>query len=115
MRRGDVYLVDFEPSQGAEADKERLAVIVSNEGTNQGVEQNQWGVVNVVPLSSNVTHIHKFQVMVPAVEAGLDFDSRAQAEQVRAVSFGRLLEHIGHVPPPLMRQIDAALRTQLVL
>ena len=34
MRRGDVRFVDFEPVRGAEANKTRPAVIVSNDGAN---------------------------------------------------------------------------------
>jgi len=115
MRRGDVYLVDFEPSQGAEAHNQRPAVIVSNEGTNRRVFELSWGVVNVVPFTTNVTRALPFHVFIPADEAGIDEDSQAQAEQLRAVSVGRLLERIGHVPPSLMRRIDDALRLQLVL
>lgn len=115
MRRGDIYLVDFEPSQGPEVNKVRPAVIVSNEGTNRTVSRRRWGVVDVVPLTSNVSKTRPFQVLVPADETGLRRDSRAQAEQVRAVSSGRLLERIGRVPVPLMRQIDEALRIQLAL
>ncbi|MCL2418028.1 MAG: type II toxin-antitoxin system PemK/MazF family toxin [Conexibacteraceae bacterium] len=115
MRRGDVYLVDFEPSQGAEVNKRRPAVIVSNEGANRSVRQRRWGVIDVVPLTSRVSEVQPYQVLIPAEECGLRRDSRAQAEQVRAVSFGRLLEYLGHVPTPLMRQIDDALRIQLAL
>lgn len=115
MRRGDVYLVDFDPSQGAEVIKRRPAVIVSNAGANRNVNRRQWGVVNVVPLTTNLSYVHPYQVLVPAEQSGLDEDSKAQAEQVRAVSFGRLLERIGRVPPLLMVQIDQALRRQLAL
>jgi mRNA interferase MazF len=115
MRRGDIYVVDFEPSQGAEAGKERPAVIVSNDWTQRKVEELNWGVINVVPVTSNVARTHRFQVHLPAEATGLDRDSRAQAEQIRAVTIGRLLTRVGRVPPPLMRQLDEALRIQLAL
>ena len=115
MLRGDIYLVDLEPTRGAEADKQRPAVIVSNAGTNRIVSERNWGVLNVVPLTSNVDRVHRFQVFLPAEETGLDEDSRAQAEQVRAVAIGRFDDKLGHVPPLLMRQIDQALRVQLAL
>jgi len=54
-------------------------------------------------------------VHLPAEATGLDRDSRAQAEQIRAVTIGRLLTRVGRVPPPLMRQLDEALRIQLAL
>lgn len=115
MRRGDIYIVDFEPSQGAEVDKRRPAIIVSNEGMNRRTAELEWGVVDVVPLSTRIDIVNDFQVLIPADEAGIDFDSKAQAEQVRAVSFGRLGPRIGRLTPPLIRAVDAALTRQLAL
>jgi mRNA interferase MazF len=115
MRRGDVYLVDFEPARGAEANKERPAIVVSNEGTNRTVTRRDWGVLNVVPLTTNTTVIRPFQVLIPADAVGLSQDSKAQTEQVRAVSVGRLGPKVGHIPPLLMNAVDAALRVQLAL
>ncbi len=115
MRRGDICIVDFDPSRGAEANKTRPAIVVSNEGTNRYVRAHAWGVINVVPLTSNISEIQPFQVLIPAAETGLHEDSRAQAEQVRAVSIGRVGRKVGSVPPLLMNAVDEALRIQLAL
>jgi mRNA interferase MazF len=115
MKRGDIYLVDFEPSRGAEVDKERPAIVVSNAGTNRSVTRREWGVVNVVPLTTSIGAVRKFQVRIPGEESGLDGDSKAQAEQVRAVSISRVGRHIGQIPPLLMNAVDEALRIQLAL
>jgi mRNA interferase MazF len=115
ISRGDIHIVDFEPSQGAEANKKRPAVIVSNAGTNRNAVSRRWGVINVVPLTSNIAEVLPFQVLIPAEMTGLRLDSSAQAEQVRAVSIGRLGPKIGRVPPLLMNAIDNALRIQLAL
>jgi mRNA interferase MazF len=42
-------------------------------------------------------------------------DSKAQAEQVRPVSFERVDAVLGRVPPHLMAEIDTALRLHLGL
>ena len=34
MRRGEIRLVDFEPSSGQEANKRRPAILVSNDAAN---------------------------------------------------------------------------------
>ncbi|MFJ9644762.1 type II toxin-antitoxin system PemK/MazF family toxin [Streptomyces sp. NPDC004244] len=115
MRRGDIYLVDLDPSQGSEANKVRPAVIVSNDGANQSVELHGRGVVTVVPVTSNTTRVLTFQVLLPAEECGLVRDSKAQCEQVRAVAPERLGRRIGRVPRPRMAQVDAALRRHLAL
>jgi mRNA interferase MazF len=54
MRRGDIYLVDLDPTRGSASNKIRPAVIVSNDAANRTAERNQRGVVTVVPVSSNV-------------------------------------------------------------
>lgn len=73
------------------------------------------GVVTVVPVTSNVTRIYPFQVLLPAAGTGLDKDSKAQAEQVRSVSVERIGHKIGDVAPDLMLAIDDALRLHLAL
>lgn len=50
MRRGDIYLIGFEPVQGSEADKARPAVLVPNDAANRSVERNGRGVLTVVPV-----------------------------------------------------------------
>lgn len=115
MRRGDIYLVDFEPVRGSEANKLRPAVVVSNDAANRAAQKTGRGVVTVVPVTSNVGRVFPFQVIIPADGSGLKADSKAQAEQVRSVSIERLAHRIGSVPEPVLRQLDTALRTHLVL
>lgn len=115
ISRGDIYLVDFEPSQGAEAGGERPAIVVSNSGANRSVSRRGWGVLDFVPLTTNTARIPPFQVLIPATESGLDRDSKAQPEQVRALSIGRVGPRVGQVPPDLMNAVDQALRRQLAL
>lgn len=115
MRRGDIYWVDLEPVEGSEANKTRPAVIVSNDAANQTAERTGRGVVTVVPVTSNTHRVYPFQVLLPAGDSGLASDSKAQAEQVRAVATGRLGERAGSVPGPVLRQLDDALRIHLAL
>lgn len=115
MRRGEVRLVDLDPARGSEADKVRPAVIVSNDGANAATRRSGRGVLTVVPLTSNTARVHPFQVRLPADLCGLDVDSKAQAEQVRSVSAGRIGRRLGVVPVELMAALDDALRLHLAL
>lgn len=115
MRRGDIYLVDYEPVRGSEVNKARPSVIVSNDGANQSVERHGRGVITVVPLTSNTARVLSFQVALSAAECHLPKDSKAQCEQVRAVAQERLLRRLGAVPRQRMTEIDAALRRHLAL
>src|SRR3954454_24947092 len=89
MRRGDITLVDLEPTRGAEANKLRPAVLVSNDGANTTAARLGRGVLTVVPVTTNVERLYPFQVLLPASDTGLSADSKAQAEQVRSLDVGR--------------------------
>lgn len=115
MRRGEVYLVDLEPVRGSEANKARPAVIVSNDAANRAVERSGRGVVTVVPITSNIDRIFPFQVFLAAGECGLTVDSKAQAEQVRAVAPTRLSRRLGALPAVTLGRLDGALRIHLSL
>lgn len=115
MQRAEIRLVDLEPVRGAEANKRRPAVIVSNDGANAAASRLGHGVITVVPVTSNIARLHPFQVLLRAADTGLDRDSKAQAEQVRAVSIQRLGPRLGVVPPAAMDDLDEALRLHLAL
>lgn len=115
MRRGEICLVDLAPARGSEADKQRPAVIISNDGANATATRLGRGVVTVVPVTSNVERVYPFQVLLEADVAGLAHDSKAQAEQVRSVAVERIGRSVGFVPAPVMTQLDQALRLHLDL
>lgn len=116
MRRGDIYLVNFDPSIGSEVKKARPAVLVSNDTANATVSRLGRGVLTVVPVTSNTERIYSFQVFIKAsATTGLNVDSKAQAEQVRAVDARRLFQRIGSVSSADLARLDAALRTHLHL
>jgi mRNA interferase MazF len=115
MRRGEIRLVEFEPTRGAEANKTRPALIVSNDGANAIADRLGRGVVTVLPLTSNTGRIYTFQVFLPADDSGLPRDSKVQAEQVRSVAVERVGRRLGAVPPGVMAEVDAALRLHLGL
>jgi mRNA interferase MazF len=115
MLRGEIRLIDLGQSLPGESSHQRPAVIVGNDGANSTAARLGRGVVTVVPMTSNVTRIYPFQVLVPAHESGLEHDSKVQAEQVRSVSVQRVKRALGAVPAPLMFRVDEALRLHLSL
>jgi mRNA interferase MazF len=115
MRRGDICSVDLDPARGAEANKRRPAVVVSNDAANATAARLGRGVVTVVPVTSNVSRVYPFQVLLPAEATGLERDSKAQAEQVRSIDVERVGVRLGVVPHAIMADIDEALRLHLVL
>ena len=115
MRRGEIRLVDLDPARGAEADKRRPGIIVSNDGANSTAERLRRGVITVVPVTSNTTRVYPFQVLLPASDTGLQRDSKAQAEQLRSVAVERIGARVGVVTGELLAALDEALRLHLAL
>jgi mRNA interferase MazF len=115
MRRGEIVSINFDPARGSEANKIRPAVIVSNDAANATATRLGRGVITVVPVTSNITRIYPFQVLLPAHETGLPRDSKAQAEQIRSVSVERVGALLGQLPAALISELDRALRVQLEL
>lgn len=115
MLRGEIRMVDLGQSLPGESAQRRPAVIVSNDGANSTAARIGRGVVTVVPMTSNVSRIYPFQVLIPAHESGLDHDSKAHAEQIRSVSVERVGRALGSVPASLMLRVDEALRVHLSL
>jgi mRNA interferase MazF len=115
MLRGEIWQVDLDPVRGSESNKQRPAVIVSNDRANATAARLGRGVVTIVPVTSNTDKVYPFQVLVSASNSGLAVDSKAQAEQVRSVATQRLLRRIGRVSPGELTGLDDALRLHLSL
>lgn len=101
IRRGEIFLVDFDPAKPNEVARKRPAIVVSNNVANQ-----HGTTVMVVPLSSDSSRVYPFQLLLPSEETGLKYESKAQVEQMRAVSKVRLGAKLGVVPPELMKQVE---------
>ncbi|HMQ38853.1 MAG TPA: type II toxin-antitoxin system PemK/MazF family toxin [Micropruina sp.] len=115
MLRGEIRLTDLDPARAAEADKRRPAIIVSNDRANATAARLGRGVVTVVPITSNISRVFPFQVLLPADDVGIRVDSKARAEQVRSVSIERIGPVIGRLPTHLISKLDDALRLHLQL
>jgi mRNA interferase MazF len=116
MRRGDVFWVDLDPARGSEANKIRPAVIISNNGANTAAHQNGRGTITVVPVTSNITRVYPFQVLIEAVDhPGLRRDSKALVEQIRVVDVSRIGRRITALSPITIKKLEAAMRMHLAL
>jgi mRNA interferase MazF len=115
MRRGEIVSVTFDPVRGSETAKTRPAVVVSNDAANATATRLGRGVITVVPVTSNITRVYPFQVLLPAHQTGLPRDSKAQAEQVRSVAVERVSGRLGQLTAELITELDQALRVHLSL
>ena len=110
IRRGDILLIHFGPAREGEANFVRPAVVVTNNVANARAD-----AITVVPLTSNVTTVYGFQLLLPTERTGLDKDSKAQTELIGSVAISRAMRRIGHVPDDLMTQLNERIRLHLAL
>ena len=85
MRRGDIYFAQLDPTLGADIQKTRPVVIVSNDSANRASS-----LVTIVPLSSNTSRVFPFEVLLTSEATGLNKDSKAMAQQLRTLDKARL-------------------------
>jgi mRNA interferase MazF len=105
VKRGDVFLVNFDPTLGAETKKTRPALVVSND-----ISNTHSPIVSISPITSNVTRVYSFEVEIPAAVAGLKVRSKIMVHQTRAVDKIRLIKKLGHLPEPILEDIYRALK-----
>ncbi len=110
-RRGDIFLVNFDPTLGAEIQKTRPALVVQNDVA------NRYSPITIVAaITSHVTDtLYPTEVLIPAPEGGLARDSVVLLNQIRSIDQQRLLKRLGSAAHPTMRAVDMALRISLDL
>jgi mRNA interferase MazF len=85
-RRGEVWLVAFDPSLGSEIQKTRPAIVVSNDTANALLNR-----IQVVPMSSQIGRLYPAQAYVP-LNGGR---RKAMADQITTARKRRLLRSLG--------------------
>lgn len=106
VHRGEIWWVDFDPSQGSEIRKTRPAVIVTSDALNRARR-----TVVVVPLSTGPKPRPPLVVAIPS--AGTT--SVAVCDQLRAVDKRRLIRSEGWLSAVDLRTIEQGLRRVLEL
>ncbi|MCS6919373.1 MAG: type II toxin-antitoxin system PemK/MazF family toxin [Fimbriimonadales bacterium] len=110
MKRGEVWLINLDPTIGAEIKKTRPAIIVS---------VDEIGILPlrvIVPLTEWKERYAEAPWMVrviPDERNGLDKVSSADTFQVRSVSVARFVHRIGEVSSEVLREIEQSLAITL--
>lgn len=110
-RRGDIYLVSFDPTVGVEIKKTRPALILQNDIANRS------SPITIVAAitSQSEKHLYPTEVRVRPGEGGLTVDSVVLLNQIRSIDTRRLVKRLGRVRPETMGHVDRALMVSLGL
>jgi mRNA interferase MazF len=106
--RGDVWLVDFDPTVGAEIQKTRPALIIQNDIGNRVSP-----ITIVSAITSTLKHPYPFQVYLRKGEGGLTVDSVVTLNHIRSIDRRRLVRRLGSLSGKTMSAVDQAILVSL--
>ena len=108
-KRGEIYLVNFDPTVGAEIHKTRPALIVQNDIANRHSP-----ITIVAAVTSQFDEpLYPTEVLIRSPEGGLTVDSVVLLNQVRSVDKRRLMRRLGALTPITMERVTRALQISL--
>jgi mRNA interferase MazF len=110
MKRGEIWVVGFDPVVGHEQAGQRPALVVSADAFNGSGA----GLVTVLPITSKPRKLPS-RVRIAPPEGGLRFESWVVCEQVRTVSNQRLISRLGAAAPTTLSTVSDILRLLLEL
>ncbi len=105
ITRGEIWLVDLNPSKGHEQAGKRPCLIISVDLFNQGAA----GLVVVLPITSKEKSI-PFHVEIAPNNGGLKVKSFIKCEDVRSISVERLDKCWGTVSSDILIAVEDRLR-----
>jgi mRNA interferase MazF len=110
-KRGEVYLVNFDPTLGAEIKKTRPALIVQNDIANRHSP-----ITIVCAITSRYEEpLYPTEVLLSPPEGGMKVPSVVLANQIRSIDTQRLVKRLGSLQPETMERVDRALRLSMGL
>ena len=110
-KRGEIYLVNFEPTVGAEIRKTRPALVLQNDIANRHSP-----ITIVAAVTSQFEEpLYPTEVLVKAPEGGLSVDSVVLLNQIRSIDRRRLVRRLGAIPLSTMEKVERSLQISLGL
>src|SRR5712671_3595090 len=104
-RRGEVYLVNVDPTIGAEIQKIRPALILQNDIANR-----HSSITIVAAITSQFeAPLYPTEVLIRVREGGLTVDSVVLLNQIRSLDKQRLVRRLGAIQQATMDQVERAL------
>jgi len=109
-RRGEIFLVDFDPTRGNEIKKTRPALVIQND-----VGNRHSAITIVAAITSKLPPMpYPVEVIVqPTKTNGLVTPSAIHLGQIRSVDCQRLVKRLGVIDDATMRKVEDAILISL--
>jgi mRNA interferase MazF len=110
-KRGEIYLVNFDPTVGAEIRKTRPAMVLQNDVA------NEYSPITIVAAITSKfdERLYPTEVLITASGSGLAQDSVVLLNQIRSIDRQRLIRRLGSVSDSVMESVDRAIQVSLGL
>jgi mRNA interferase MazF len=107
IRRGDLWLVNLDPTIGHEIKKSRPCVIIQND------IGNEYSMITIVaPITSQHSdEVYPFEVLLE--ESDLKKPSKILLNQIRAIDKRRLIKRLGSLSEEKRMAVDEAIKISL--
>jgi mRNA interferase MazF len=111
-RRGEIYLVEFDPARGHEIRKTRPALVIQNDIGNR---ESQVTIVAAITSKLSLVPFPVDVTVPPSKVNGLSLPSAVLLGQIRSVDRERLVKRLGSLDATTMRRVDQAIKISLGL
>ena len=106
-RRGEVWLVNFNPGRGSEQRGIRPALVIQND------TGNIYASTTIVAAITSTIKEFPVTVVLSAGEGGLKQRSMVNLAQLLTIDKARLQKRLGSLSESTMRQVDEAIRVSM--
>ncbi len=111
VKRGDIWIVNLDPTIGHEIQKKRPAIVIQN-----NIGNKMSPITIIAPITSqHIEKIYPIEVFLAKNKSGLEKDSKALLNQIRAVDKKRLIQRIGEIDEETIEKLNDAIKISLGL
>jgi mRNA interferase MazF len=110
MKQSEIWLIDLDPTKGAEIQKKRPAIIINDD------RLGKLPLKVIIPLTDwkDRYDIAPWMVKIePNLDNGLRKTSSADCFQIRSLSQERLISKLGHIDNATLNEIKEAIKKVL--
>jgi len=110
-KRGEIYLVSFDPTVGAEIQKTRPALVLQNDIA------NEYSPITIVAAITSQFDdpLYPTEVLIRSPEGGLTVDSVVLLNQIRSIDKQRLVKRLGKLTDETVALVNQATQISLGL
>ena len=108
-KRGEVWLVNWNPARGSEQAGRRPALVIQND------IGNEMAPTTIVAAISSSVKFFPMNVKIDPLEGGLDLPSIIKTSQILTVAKERLEKRLGQISTKNMEDVNRAIKLSLNL